>query len=137
MIRPYVVRSKLPIFGPLIAWVRRNLTSHLREPYLDPMVERQVSFNRQLVDAMERTRAFVTGQNEAHRRDVTQVTERQTRLEKRVELLEARMRLALARQLEGVEADLGELEAEIAGLTVELEALQHQIEGSGSENEVE
>ncbi len=49
MIRGYVVRSKMPIFGPLIAWLRRNLTSHLREPYLDPMLERQVSFNWRVI----------------------------------------------------------------------------------------
>lgn len=59
MKRGYVVRSKMPIFGPLIAWIRRNLTSHLREPYLDPIVEKQVAFNRhvaftlhQILDAM-------------------------------------------------------------------------------------
>lgn len=137
MIRPYVVRSKLPLFGPLIAWVRRNLTSHLREPYLDPMMESQVSLNRQLIDAMERTRAYVVGQNEARRKDMAQMIERRTRLEKRVELLEARMRLALARQLEGVETDLEELEAEIVGLAAELEGLQRHSEGSRSENGVE
>jgi glycosyltransferase involved in cell wall biosynthesis len=137
MLRPYVVRSKLPVFGPLIAWVRRNLTSHLRGPYLDPMMERQVSLNRQLIDAMERTRDYVAGQNEARRQDVAQIIERQTRLEKRAELLEAQMRLALARQLEGIETDLEELEAEITGLTVELEELQQQNKGSRSENEVE
>lgn len=59
MKRGYVVRSKAPIVGPLIAWIRRNLTSHLREPYLDPMIEKQVAFNhhvaftlRQLLDAL-------------------------------------------------------------------------------------
>ncbi|MCL7453828.1 MAG: hypothetical protein M8467_12370, partial [Anaerolineae bacterium] len=35
----YEVRSRLPVVGPLVAWVRRNLTSHLREPYLDPTLE--------------------------------------------------------------------------------------------------
>lgn len=59
MIRGYTVRSKLPILGPLIAWFRRNSTTHLREPYMDPMFERQVAFNRhvaftlrQLLDSM-------------------------------------------------------------------------------------
>jgi hypothetical protein len=45
----YRVRSKVPLIGPLIAWLRRNLTSHLREPYLDPILERQVALNRELV----------------------------------------------------------------------------------------
>nr|HMN30421.1 hypothetical protein [Caldilineaceae bacterium] len=34
--------------GPLLAWVRRNLTSHLREPYIDPTFQRQENFNRQV-----------------------------------------------------------------------------------------
>jgi hypothetical protein len=49
MQRGYEVHSRLPIFGPFIAWVRRNLTSHLREPYLDPTLERQVCLNRELI----------------------------------------------------------------------------------------
>jgi hypothetical protein len=49
MLRNYQIRSYVPFIGPLITWVRRNLTSHLREPYLDPMLERQVTFNRNLV----------------------------------------------------------------------------------------
>ena len=53
MQRGYVVRSRLPIVGPLIAWLRRNLTSHLREPYIDPTFQRQESFNRQAAQALE------------------------------------------------------------------------------------
>lgn len=49
MQRDYRVRSKLPVAGPLVAWVRRNLTSHLREPYLDPALERQVKLNHDLI----------------------------------------------------------------------------------------
>lgn len=59
MKRGYVVRSNAPLVGKLIAWIRRNLTSHLREPYLDPMIEKQVAFNHhvsytlhQMLDAM-------------------------------------------------------------------------------------
>lgn len=48
--RGYVVRSRVPLFGGLIAWVRRNLTSHLREPYLDPILDRQVAFNRHVAN---------------------------------------------------------------------------------------
>jgi len=57
MDRGYVVRSNLPLIGPLIAWVRRNLTSHLREPYLDPALERQVAFNREVVQTLQRVLA--------------------------------------------------------------------------------
>ncbi len=54
MLRGYTVRSKAPLVGRLIAWIRRNLTSHLREPYLDPTLERQVAFNRAVVQALSR-----------------------------------------------------------------------------------
>lgn len=53
MLREYVVCSRVRGFGRLIAWVRRNLTSHLREPYLDPTLERQVAFNQTIVAWME------------------------------------------------------------------------------------
>ncbi len=45
MIKNYVIQSRLPVVGGLIAWVRRALTSHLREPYLDPMLRRQEAYN--------------------------------------------------------------------------------------------
>jgi hypothetical protein len=45
----YSVRSGLPVFGKLIAWTRRQLTSHLKEPYLDPVIADQERFNRELV----------------------------------------------------------------------------------------
>lgn len=53
MQRDYVVRSRLPILGPILAWVRRNLTSHLREPYIDPTFQRQELFNRQVTQTLE------------------------------------------------------------------------------------
>src|SRR5690606_38663754 len=52
IIRPYVVRSNAPVVGPLIAWTRRNLTSHLREPYLDPTLRRQEGFNWLVVQTL-------------------------------------------------------------------------------------
>ena len=52
MLRGYTVRSGLPLVGPLVAWLRRNLTSHLREPYVDPTFERQVAFNRRVARAL-------------------------------------------------------------------------------------
>ena len=47
--RDYVVRSDKPVVGPFIVWARRNLTSHLKEPYVDPIIDRQVHVNRRLV----------------------------------------------------------------------------------------
>ena len=60
-LRDYVVRSKAPLVGPLIAWIRRNLTSHLREPYLDPIVERQVEFNRRVAELLWRINNLQAG----------------------------------------------------------------------------
>ncbi len=91
----YVVRSRMPLLGPFIAWVRRNLTSHLREPYLDPMIERQVALNRRMAEWMRRTIGFRTAS-----------TQRQAELEARVEALEAQVE-ALSRCL-----DEGELPEE-------------------------
>jgi len=78
--RGYVVHSKLPVIGSLVAWIRRNLTSHLREPYLDPMIERQVAFNHRVVGALRRAA------------DALQMShQREGQLVKRAEELEARV----------------------------------------------
>jgi O-antigen chain-terminating methyltransferase len=61
-IRGYVVRSDKPLVGPFIAWVRRNMTTHLREPYLDPIIERQVSFNARLVQTLQHLTDQLAGQ---------------------------------------------------------------------------
>jgi len=87
-LRGYQVRSRAPVVGPLIAWVRRNLTSHLREPYLDPTLERQVDLNRRIAEWLKR--AARAGKTAA---------ERQTALEARVQALEAQVE-ALTRRLE-------------------------------------
>jgi hypothetical protein len=58
--RNYAVRSQIPLLGPIVAWVRRQLTSHLREPYLDRIVERQVAFNRAVVAWMEQSTASLS-----------------------------------------------------------------------------
>lgn len=46
----YTVQSHQPVVGRLVAWARRQLTAHLKEPYVDPMIQRQETFNRELVD---------------------------------------------------------------------------------------
>lgn len=52
VIKPYQPKSNVPIIGPMIVWLRRNLTSHLREPYLDPTLRRQERFNWLVVQTM-------------------------------------------------------------------------------------
>ncbi len=53
VLRHYRVRSGAPLVGRFIVWLRRNLTSHLREPYLDPILNKQVAFNTQLVQELQ------------------------------------------------------------------------------------
>ncbi len=45
----YSVRSGLPVVGPAVAWLRRQLTAHLKEPYLDPVIAGQERFNKDLI----------------------------------------------------------------------------------------
>jgi glycosyltransferase involved in cell wall biosynthesis len=45
-LRDYRVRSAVPLVGRLIEWVRTHSTSHVKEAYLDRVVERQVVYNR-------------------------------------------------------------------------------------------
>jgi glycosyltransferase involved in cell wall biosynthesis len=56
----YAVRSQLPVIGPFIAWLRRNLTSHLKEPYVDPTFGKQEAFNWQTVQTMQIMAAQLT-----------------------------------------------------------------------------
>ena len=58
-LRGYVVRSGLPVVGQWVAAIRRALTSHVKEPYLDLIVERQVNYNQLLAAEVERLQAEV------------------------------------------------------------------------------
>jgi len=90
-LRGYVVRSRAPLIGPVIAWSRRNLTSHLREPYLDPMIERQVAQNRRLAEWLRRAGGALAVS-----------ARRQANLEARIRALEAQVEaLACRRDEEG------------------------------------
>jgi glycosyltransferase involved in cell wall biosynthesis len=82
----YTVQSNVPVLGPLIAWIRRNMTSHLREPYIDRMIERQVALNLRVTEWLRR--AATAGSSYARQ---------QAELEARVEDLEAQVE-ALARR---------------------------------------
>lgn len=91
-LRDYQVRSRAPLVGPLIVWVRRNLTSHLREPYLDPTIERQVALNRQIAEWLRRAASTLAASSE-----------RQTKLEARVKDLEVQIK-ALTQRHDGEDA---------------------------------
>ena len=58
-LREYRVRSRVPVVGRLIEWIRYNSTTHLKEAYLDRIIERQVIYNRQLADEISRLRVDI------------------------------------------------------------------------------
>jgi glycosyltransferase involved in cell wall biosynthesis len=79
-LRDYEVRSGVSLLGPLIVWIRRNLTSHLREPYLDPIIERQVSLNLNIAEWIGHlTQAWIDAEQQ------------RAQLVERVEVLEAQV----------------------------------------------
>ncbi|GIV98005.1 MAG: hypothetical protein KatS3mg057_2662 [Herpetosiphonaceae bacterium] len=96
----YRVTSGLPLIGRLIAWIRVQLTSHLREPYIDPIFQQQEQFNLVLQKQfVELTRRF---------------SRLQGMLDKQFELLAGKAR----------RAQIDELEARIAQLEQQIETLQ-------------
>jgi hypothetical protein len=52
-IHEYRVRSNAPLVGPLIAWPRTQMPSHLKEPYIDKIVARQVRYNQMLATELD------------------------------------------------------------------------------------
>ncbi len=48
----YAVHSAIPLIGPAVSWLRRQITAHLKEPYLDPMIAGQDRFNRDLLETL-------------------------------------------------------------------------------------
>lgn len=59
VMRDYVVRSGAPWVGRLIEWVRVNSTTHLKEAYLDRVLERQVNYNHLLAAELAELQAEV------------------------------------------------------------------------------
>jgi glycosyltransferase involved in cell wall biosynthesis len=51
-LRDYRVRSRLPIVGRLIEKIRSAGTSHIKDAYLDRIVEQQVYYNRVIADEL-------------------------------------------------------------------------------------
>lgn len=79
--RNYVVQSHIPLVGQFVAWVRRNLTSHLREPYLDPMIERQVAFNHRVTGWMKHATGVLIGSAERQKELEARVAELETQVD--------------------------------------------------------
>lgn len=81
---PYQIRSKKPLFGSLIAWLRRNLTSHLKEPYIDQMAGRQTAFNLLIVRLLHRLVRELEGSLKDTAEDLLSTREKERELEERV-----------------------------------------------------
>ena len=58
-LRNYCVRSQVPLLGWLIEWVRYNMTTHVKEAYLDRIVEQQVLYNRSVADEIAQLQAEI------------------------------------------------------------------------------
>ncbi len=99
MLRGYTVQSRAPVVGPFIAWARRNATSHLREPYMDPMFHRQEKFNWQAVMVARHLASLVNRQQ----REIAALREQAARME----ALEARL-AQLEERLGGQHRDIAE-----------------------------
>jgi glycosyltransferase involved in cell wall biosynthesis len=117
VLKPYELRSNVPLLGPLIVWLRRNLTSHLREPYLDPTLRRQERFNWLVVQTMRQVNRLL------------EQPPQQAALDQRVIQLEAQMAAVLellAKELAEVQhADPAQREAALATLHQKLDELRH------------
>jgi len=79
-LRHHRVHSGVPLLGRLIEWVRINSTTHVKEAYLDRIVERQVLYNRLLADEIQRLHQEITAlraQLEEYRRSDSQPSDQE------------------------------------------------------------
>lgn len=58
-VQPGVSRSRVPVLGPLIAWVRRGWNRIARRWYVDPLVDGVNTFNEAAVDAFDQVAAIL------------------------------------------------------------------------------
>jgi len=134
MMRDYSVRSKMPVVGALIAWLRRNLTSHLREPYVDPTFERQVAFNQQIVEMMQQIVDYLSARMEASESTMRwDSMQRQQELENRLSRIEAWLGLMSAQVslLDGTQKD----DSRITDIRQQIEALRASLTGDREQKE--
>lgn len=122
-LRSYTVRSDKPVIGPIIAWIRRNLTSHLKEPYVDPIIERQVQVNRRVIwelralDGQVRTAAAASEGWREHLGQLRQQFEswmaphqaQQEQLQARIQALSEALETDLAQTLSSAAAEMAHL----------------------------
>jgi hypothetical protein len=128
----YEVRSPTPMFGPLIAWIRRNLTSHLRKPYLDPTLDRQEAFNLRAANVLE----DLAHQLAAYERTVGERAARSAAVNARVLQLQekAQGELVAILDTDGIDATT---RAQVDAVLTVLERMRPLLQGSGVEKQVE
>jgi glycosyltransferase involved in cell wall biosynthesis/2-polyprenyl-3-methyl-5-hydroxy-6-metoxy-1,4-benzoquinol methylase len=113
--REYVIRSDKPLLGPFIELVRRNVTSHLKEAYLDRIVERQVVFNTHVVRYLRHLANEVEDQMAKQSLlETRQVSSKETCRE-------------LERQIDGLRTLVDEAPAELKKRTDEMRGLLEEI----------
>lgn len=118
ILSPYRPKSRIPLLGPLVAWVRVNMTSHLKEPYIDRLARQQTEFNLVIAQILRRVvRALESSVDDAAD-NVLATTQRQQELEDQLREL----RLA-------VDDSYGQLKEELEGLK--------RLVGSPGESDVE
>ena len=81
---PYRTQSWIPLLGPLIAWVRVNITSHLKEPYIDRMARRQTNFNLLVVGLLRRVVQGLEGSLKDTAEEVLSTKQRQQELQDQI-----------------------------------------------------
>jgi len=125
--REYMIRSDKPLVGPFIEWVRRNVTSHLKEPYLDRIVERQVVFNAHLVRYLRHLTDRDEFRDIATRLEdrVAELSRKQDDLMAKQGLQESRQNLLVLKQgfLETKQVSLKEMHQELSGQVKGFQAL--------------
>ena len=102
MLHGYAVQSHMPILGPIVAWIRRNLTSHLREPYLDKMFDKQEGFNWRVVQML---RSLAGQAIEARQGSTAALQARIATLEEQQSALQAQLDLLTASQSDEMETE--------------------------------
>ena len=81
-LRAYRVRSKLPVVGRLLEWLRYNLTVHVKEVYMDRVIEQQVNYNRRLAAEIAELRAEIASLKAQREEEVSRKDAKSQRSEK-------------------------------------------------------
>jgi FkbM family methyltransferase len=122
----YTVQSHVPIVGGLIAWVRRNLTTHLREAYVDPALERQVAFNVQVTQTLRQVLVRLAATPaDGGAAQAAALEQRLATIEARLVLLSNQVELLSAQ--ENARPDQPSLDNQLAELRAQVDDIRQQL----------